>query len=194
MFMKYCWSALYYQSLEVTKQQVCMKQCSSVSVAGLMLKCWLMYKLVVYFQQGHCPTSYKSVACPRRDSMSPCFVLLWRFTAFTWKHSQMHRDAPFTRWAGVTISYTIWLCTYTWNLIAQLIHCGLYMSPDSDILLTSRHKGQCIEAGVHELLKAVKERRTSYACTSGSSMHSRVPNFTLYGKRPWRNAVWNQGR
>ncbi len=41
-------------------------------VAGLMLKCWPLYKLVVYFQLGHSPTSNKSVACPRQDSMSPC--------------------------------------------------------------------------------------------------------------------------
>ncbi len=37
-----------------------------------MLKCWPLYKLVVYFQKGHSPTSNKSVACPRQDSMSPC--------------------------------------------------------------------------------------------------------------------------
>ncbi len=59
--------------LEVTKQQMCMKYCSSVlyyiPVAGLLLKCWSLYKLVVYFQHGHCPTSNKS---PRQDSMSPC--------------------------------------------------------------------------------------------------------------------------
>ncbi len=40
-------------------------------VAGLILKCWSLYKFVVYFQQGHCPTSNKSVACPRQDSMNP---------------------------------------------------------------------------------------------------------------------------
>ncbi len=50
--------------LEVTKQQMCMKYCSSVSVAGLMVKCWPLCKLVVYLQQGHCPTSNKSVARP----------------------------------------------------------------------------------------------------------------------------------
>ncbi len=49
-------------------------KCFVLPVAGLMLKCWSLYKLVVYFQQGHCPiaTSNMSVACPRQDSMSPC--------------------------------------------------------------------------------------------------------------------------
>ncbi len=37
-----------------------------------MVKCWPLCKLVVYFQQGHCPTSNKSVAGPRQDSMNPC--------------------------------------------------------------------------------------------------------------------------
>ncbi len=46
----------------------------TLPVAGLVLKCWPLYKLklVVYFQlASHSPTSNKSVACPRQDSMSP---------------------------------------------------------------------------------------------------------------------------
>ncbi len=33
--------------------------------------------------------------------------------------------------------------------------------------------------GAHEPPKAAKERRTSHSCASGSSMHSRIPNFYL---------------
>ncbi len=47
-------------------------------VAGLVLKCWSLYKLVGYFQQGHCSTSNKSVACSRQ--MLSCLG-----HAYTWK-------------------------------------------------------------------------------------------------------------
>ena len=40
-------------------------------------------------------------------------------------------------------------------------------------------------AGVHE----PKEHRTQHARPSGSSRYTRVPNFTLYGKRPLRKSV-----
>ncbi len=60
-----CWKSLS------NRNEVWFK-CFALPVAGLILKCWPLYKLVVYFQLGHCPTSNKSVACPRQDSMSPC--------------------------------------------------------------------------------------------------------------------------
>ncbi len=64
---------MYMYLLEVTKQQICVKYCSSglYYQLGLVLKYWSLYKLVVYFQQGHYPTSNKSVACPRPDRVSP---------------------------------------------------------------------------------------------------------------------------
>ncbi len=76
----YCRLTLVYHMygylLEVTKQQMCMKyilfKWFVLPVARLMLKCWSLYKLVVYFQQGHCPSYFDPVACPRPDSMRPC--------------------------------------------------------------------------------------------------------------------------
>ncbi len=70
-------------------------------------------------------------------------MLLWRFQCIQLK---IFPDTQQTLWAGVTISYTIWLCTHTWNLIVQLTHCECYMKEDSYILVTSVHcppKGQC---------------------------------------------------
>ncbi len=74
-----------------------------------------------------------------------CFMLLWRFQCIQLK---IFPDTQQTLWAGVTISYTIWLCMHTRNLIVPLTHCGCYMKQDSYILVTSVHwpsKDQCTE-------------------------------------------------
>ncbi len=50
---------------------MCIKCCSSGLYYQLQGSGAPLYKLVVYLQQGHSPTSNRSVACPRQDSMSP---------------------------------------------------------------------------------------------------------------------------
>ncbi len=65
---------------------------------------------------GHWPSTLLTYRCKVL-----CFMLLWRFQCIELK---IFPDTQQTLWAGVTISYTIWLCTHTWNLIVQLTHCG----------------------------------------------------------------------
>ncbi len=54
--------------------------------ARLMLKCWSpcilvgKNKISLYFQQGHCPASNKSVACPRQDLQGSCYPACNKYT------------------------------------------------------------------------------------------------------------------
>ncbi len=81
-----------------------------------MLKCWPLYKLVVYFQQGHSPTSNKSVACMQWDRVhmwcgNYCVLTIHNVTAYA-QNSQGHMlDFPKTLPQTLDVTYVhVWSC------------------------------------------------------------------------------------
>ncbi len=100
-----------------------------------MLKCWSLYKLVVYFQQGHCPTSNKSVACPRQDSMSPLAGLMLSclgHATYMWlvcTHTCMHACV------NLIVLLGRWLCDTCTNLTGLLLAL-MYVVPHEFPLVT----------------------------------------------------------
>ncbi len=126
--------------LEVTKQQICVKYCSSGLYYQLQGSCLTLHKLVVYFQQGHYPTANKSVACPRQDSMSPLRVhSILSVTCNIYTHVHVYTDTNI-QYLHVQLiryihTYFAYIHTYTYVCLLQLQWDeAVYCIPSCDYL------------------------------------------------------------